>query len=89
MYRRGRSTDNISIERLWRSLKYKCLFLNALRPGSESQGGIGTLDRYCNANGRHATFDERTEVYAMQKNKEKLAAYQTRNPFWPFRQTDP
>src|SRR5256714_15564558 len=33
---RGRWMDNVFIERLWRSLKYECVFLNAFETGSES-----------------------------------------------------
>ena len=36
---RGRWMDNIVIERLWRSLKYECMFLNALETGGESPAG--------------------------------------------------
>ena len=31
--------------RLWRSLKYECVFLNAFETGSEARTGIGSLDR--------------------------------------------
>ena len=34
---RGRWMDNVFIERLWRSLKYQCVFLNAFETGSEAQ----------------------------------------------------
>ena len=33
---RGRWMDNVFIERLWRSLKYECVFLNAFETGSEA-----------------------------------------------------
>ena len=33
---RGRWMDNVFIERLWRSLKYECVFLNAFGAGSEA-----------------------------------------------------
>ena len=42
---RGRWMDNVFIERLWRSLKYECVFLNAFETGSEARTGIGSLDR--------------------------------------------
>jgi putative transposase len=38
---RGRWMDNVFIERLWRSLKYECVFLNAFETGSEARTGIG------------------------------------------------
>ena len=40
---RGRWMDNVFIERLWRSLKYECIYLNAFETGSEARAGIGYL----------------------------------------------
>lgn len=37
--------DIVFIERLWRSLKYVCVFLNACETGSEARIGIRLLDR--------------------------------------------
>ena len=34
---RGRWLDNVFIERLWRSLKYECVYLNAFGTGSEAR----------------------------------------------------
>ena len=73
---RGRWMDNVFIERLWRSLKYECVFLNAFETGSEARAGIGRWICYYNANRPHSTFAGRTpdEVYAMETHMEKLAA---------------
>ncbi|TJZ76614.1 IS3 family transposase [Paracoccus hibiscisoli] len=38
---RGRWIDNRMIERLWRSLKYECVYLNAFETGAETRRGIG------------------------------------------------
>jgi putative transposase len=38
---RGRWLDNVFIERLWRSLKYECIYLNTFETGSEARAGIG------------------------------------------------
>lgn len=38
---RGRFVDNIFVERLWRSLKYENVYLNAYATGSEAKQGIG------------------------------------------------
>ena len=38
---RGRWVDNRMIERLWRSLKYECICLNAFETGSQARAGIG------------------------------------------------
>jgi putative transposase len=73
---RGRWMDNVFIERLWRSLKYECVFLNAFETGSEAQAGIGRWIGYYNTSRPHSTFGGRTpdEVYARQEIEEKLAA---------------
>ena len=73
---RGRWMDNVFIERLWRSLKYECVYLNAFETGSEARAGIGRWIDYYNADRPHSVFAGRTpdEVYATQANEEKLAA---------------
>ena len=46
---RGRFLDNIFIERLWRSLKYECVFLHAFSGGRDARKGIGEwIDFYNN-----------------------------------------
>jgi putative transposase len=73
---RGRWMDNVFIERLWRSLKYECVFLNAFETGSEARNGIGSWIDYYNRRRPHSTFDGRTpdEVYATAEMTERLAA---------------
>jgi putative transposase len=44
---RGRWMDNVFIERLWRSLKYECVYLHAFETGSELRAGLtGWIDFY-------------------------------------------
>ncbi len=73
---RGRWMDNVFIERLWRSLKYECVFLNAFETGSEARAGIGRWIGYYNTDRPHSALAGRTpdEVYATQASEEKLAA---------------
>ena len=40
---KARYLDNIFIERLWRSLKYECVYLHAWETGSQAMGGVGPL----------------------------------------------
>lgn len=57
---KGRWMDNVMIERLWRTLKYGCVYLSAWETGSEAREGIGRwFERY---NGRrpHSSLDGRT-----------------------------
>ena len=37
---KGRFLDNIFVERLWRSLKYECVYLHAWESGSEAKAGV-------------------------------------------------
>ena len=73
---RGRWMDNVFIERLWRSLKYECVFLNAFETGSEARRGIGSWIDYYNRRRPHSSFNGRTpnEVYATTEMTEQLAA---------------
>ena len=73
---RGRWMDNVFIERLWRSLKYECVFLSAFETGSEARSGIGSWIAYYNGRRPHSTFAGRTpdEVYATAEMTEQLAA---------------
>ena len=63
-------------ERLWRSLKYECVFLNAFETCSDARAGIGRWIGYYNANRPHTAFGSRTpdEAYAMETHTDKLAA---------------
>lgn len=65
---KGRWMDNIMIERLWRSLKYECVYLNAFELGSEARKGIGKWINYYNEDRPHSRLDGRTpnEVYWQQ-----------------------
>jgi putative transposase len=62
---RGRWMDNVFIERLWRSLKYECVYLNAFETGSELRTGLGRWIGYYNGQRPHSRFGGRTpdEVY--------------------------
>ena len=51
--------DNRMIERLWRSLKYECVYLHAFERGSEAKAGIRKWLEYYNAEQPHSTLDTR------------------------------
>ena len=63
---KGRWMDNVFIERLWRSLKYECVYLQAFETGSQVRAGIGQWIDYYNASRPHSLFGGRTpdEVYS-------------------------
>lgn len=56
---RGRWMDNVLIERLWRSLKYECVYLHAFETGSELRAGLATWIGYYNARRPHSGLDGR------------------------------
>ncbi len=72
---RGRWMDNVFIERLWRSLKYECVYLHAFETGSELRAGLSKWIGYYNTRRPHSTLAGRTpdEAYGVRV-LEKLAA---------------
>ncbi len=62
---RGRWMDNVFIERLWRSLKYECVYLHAFETGSEMRAGLTKWIGYYNAGRPHSALAGQTpnEVY--------------------------
>ena len=60
----GRWMDNVFIERLWRSLKYECVYLHAFETGSEARAGIGKWMTYYNAERPHSALGGRTPFEA-------------------------
>ena len=71
----GRWMDNIFIERLWRSLKYECIYLHAFETGSEARAGIGMWMAYYNAQRPHSALSGRTpfEAHAGRQGMELAA----------------
>ncbi len=72
---RGRWMDNVFIERLWRSLKYECVYLHAFETGSELRAGLTRWISYYNTRRPHSTLGGRTpnEAYGID-GVERLAA---------------
>jgi putative transposase len=62
---RGRWMDNVFIERLWRSLKYECVYINAFETGSELRAGLTRWIDYYNTDRPHSALAGATpdEVY--------------------------
>jgi len=66
---RGRWMDNVFIERLWRSLKYECVYLREMETGFEAQRQIGAWMQYYNEERPYSLFtDEKTpmEMYTQR-----------------------
>jgi putative transposase len=62
---KGRWMDNVFIERLWRSLKYECIYLHEFDCGSAVKKGLQAWLGFYNERRPHSTFDGQTphEVY--------------------------
>ncbi len=61
---RGRWMDNVFIERLWRSLKYECVYMSGFETGSEARAGLRRwIDDY-NAARPHSAIGGRTPAEA-------------------------
>jgi putative transposase len=77
---RGRWMDNVFIERLWRSLKYECVYLHAFETGSELRRGLACWIGYYNGARPHSSLGGMTpdEAYAAtgpgRTDTERLAA---------------
>ncbi|WP_226892492.1 IS3 family transposase [Phycobacter azelaicus] len=73
---KGRWIDNRMIERLWRSLKYECVYLRAFETGSQARDGIGKWLAYYNAERPHSTHGILTpeEVHVSKPEPMKMAA---------------
>jgi len=57
---KGRWRDNVMIERLWRSLKYECIYLHAYETGSEVRQGLRHWIEFYNTRRPHSKLDDRT-----------------------------
>lgn len=61
---KGRWMDNVMVERLWRSLKYECIYLHCFETGSEARLGIGRWIDFYNKRRPHSSLDDRTPAEA-------------------------
>ncbi|PNQ03955.1 transposase [Sphingobium sp. SA916] len=57
---RGRWMDNVFIERLWRSVKYECVYLHAFETGSELHAGLGRWFAYYDNHRPHSRLSAKT-----------------------------
>ena len=66
---KGRFLDNIFVERLWRSMKYECVYLHAWETGSEARAGIAKWVKCYNHKHPHSAHGGRPPamVYWLEK----------------------
>ncbi len=65
---KGRYMDNIFVERLWRSLKYEEVYLNAYASVAEAKAGIGAWLDFYNEERQHQSLRYRTprQIYEVE-----------------------
>jgi len=54
---KGRWMDNVFIERLWRSLKWECVYLREFETGSQARKALSDWFHFYNWRRPHSTFD--------------------------------
>jgi len=57
---KGRYSDNLFIERLWRTVKYEEVYLKAYEDGRDARAGIGDYFRFYNTERPHQALGYRT-----------------------------
>jgi len=57
---KGRWIDTRFVERLWRSLKYECVYIHAWETGTQARRGIGAWIDCYNTERPHSALDGRT-----------------------------
>ena len=69
---KGRFLDNISIERLWRTLKYECVYLHAWETGSKAKAGIRKWMTFYNYQRSHSALGGRlpSVVHWLRKKRQ-------------------
>jgi putative transposase len=65
---KGRCMDNIFVERLWRSLKYEEVYLNAYASVAEAKAGIGAWLSFYNNERQHQSLGYRTPRQIYDEN---------------------
>lgn len=68
---KGRFLDNIFVERLWRSMKYECVYLHAWETGSDAKAGIRKWMTFYNQQRPHSALGGRPPavVYWLRKDE--------------------
>jgi putative transposase len=62
---RGRALDNVFVERLWRSVKYECIYINNYDRVAELESGLSAYFRFYDEERPHQSLGYRTpgQVY--------------------------
>jgi len=66
---KGRWMDNIFIERLWRSVKWECVYLRKFETGSQARQALGDWFHFYNELRPHTAFDGRHPMGVYRESK--------------------
>jgi len=69
---KGRYLDNIFVERLWRSLKYECVYLHACETGSEARAGIRKWMGFYNHKRPHSALGGRSPAMVYWQGRQNM-----------------
>lgn len=67
---KGRFLDNIFVERLWRSLKYECVYLHAWETGSEAKAGVRNWIEFYNHKRPHSALGGKPPAVVYRQRNE-------------------
>jgi len=65
---KGRWMDNVFIERLWRSLKYECVYLREFETGHQAKAEMARWLDYYNTDRPHSSLGDKTPMEAYIEN---------------------
>ena len=73
---RGRCHDNIFVERLWRTVKYECIYLNAFEDGRHLKAVLSSYFNWYNQERPHSTLggESPDTLYFAKQENQPLAA---------------
>ena len=66
---KGRYSDNIFVERLWRTVKYEEVYLKAYANGRDAKAGIDTYFHFYNTQRPHQSLGYRTPAELFNGNE--------------------
>ncbi len=70
---KARYLDNIFIERLWRSLKYECVYLHVLETGSQAKASVGRCITFYNHLRPHAAHGVNRPPWSTSKTLKSIS----------------
>ena len=82
---KGRYTDNIFVERLWRTVKYEEVYLRAYSNGREAKAGLDDYFRFYNTQRPHQALGYRTPAEVFNGDSAQSTEHPTEGRWSPCR----